>query len=180
MKESCHTYECVFCMCLWMHSYVWQDLVIYCACHYHRDVQHAVHVTWLIHIWHMTLHSHVTYLKHIGHMTPHAHVTYLILTWDRTHSHIWHDSFTCDIWHDSFACDKTRSPMWHNSFTSTHATELNLRIHLLHVPRFARHATRGTMRRDSFTRDTWLLIHVWHNSCSHVTHHSSTYYACHY
>jgi len=36
-----------------------------------------------------------------------------VITWDMTHSHVWHDPFTCVTW-PIHMCDMTHSHVWHD------------------------------------------------------------------
>jgi len=77
-------------------------------------------VTWLLHLFNET-HSKV--LHHLYSYVKHIHI------YDRSYSHVWHDSCICvtchihmrdvthaQVYHDSVEEDVTHSYVWHDSF----------------------------------------------------------------
>jgi len=78
-------------------------------------------------------------------------VTWLIHMCDMTHSHVWHDSFTCVTWLIHM-CDMTHSHVWHDSFWSVSDACVTWLFHTCDMtPSYARH--------DSCVFVTW-LVHV--------------------
>ena len=104
------TESCVTFLCEVTHSYVWHHLF--------------TRVTWLIHMWHMTIcmcdmaHSHVgcMYMCDLTQSkSSFICVAWLIYMRDMTHWYVWHESFICETWLICM-CDNINPWLWYPSF----------------------------------------------------------------
>ena len=108
--------------------------------------------SYVRHDWFMRdmTHSWDKWLKYDRHESCMRDTTYSQETWhtchivfDMTHSHVWHDSFTCVTWLIHM-CDMTHSHVWHDSSDCVTFMSLTWIICMCHV-------THCDVRRDSFS-----------------------------
>jgi len=103
---------------------------------------------------------------------------------DMTHSHVWHDSFTCVTW-PIYMCDMIHSHVWHDSFVCVKSLIYMCDMthpYVWHDSFMCLTRTRQYVWYNSFTCVTWLihtstpcvtwLIHMCDMTNSYVWHHS--------
>jgi len=194
-------------MCDMTYSYVWHDLfisvtwLIYLCMTTHSsrvtilmrmcDMTHScvwhdsfMCMTWLIHVCDLCISS-----RHIHHVWQYSQYSCTCEIWHAhmfgmTHSHVWHDLFTCVTWLISM-CDMTHSHVWHMTHSYVWYDSVIRVTWLIHVcdlthsnvrPDSCIYATWLMHVCNSITRVTWLnhmcdvtQSHVWRDSIARVT-----------
>jgi len=141
----------------------------------HHTYEWDVNDAFLSHEW-VTLPMRMC---HITRMKGDVHdMTWLIHMCDMTHSHVWHDSFTCVTWLIHM-CEMTDSRVWHELFTCVTwlihmCTCVTWLIHMCDMT----HSRVWHVWHDSFTCVTWLIhtcdmthsCDTWRNRTCDMTH----------